>query len=210
VTTGPGLRERKKAATRAALSQAAMRLVLERGLEQVRVEDIAAEADVSPRTFNNYFACKEEALVGAGVDRAERVRAALVARPADEPLWEAIANAVAEQVSGDVGMDREWVTRARLIKQTPALAAEQRKLDAAAYRSLAEAVAERTGTDIERDLYPRLVAAVGIVAVRAAVDFWLDSDPGTPLGPLVTNALHQVAEGLPVPARRRPTRSTSR
>src|ERR1700730_17662225 len=69
-----GLRARKKLATRQALGAAAMRLAIEHGLENVLVEDIAAAADVSPRTFNNYFASKYEAICALPVDQSYRDR----------------------------------------------------------------------------------------------------------------------------------------
>src|SRR6266545_806054 len=75
-TNRPSLRERKKQATREALRAAALRLALERGPENVRVDDIAEAAGVSPRTYNNYFSSREQAIVAAvTAERASRVAA---------------------------------------------------------------------------------------------------------------------------------------
>ena len=194
-----GLRERKKLATRTALSEAALRLAVDRGLENVLVEDIAAAANVSPRTFNNYFSSKEQAIVSLVFARVAQLREAVAEQPADEPLWTAIANAAGAHVplEGDAA---EWKRWARLIRDTPALEAEQLKAYAAIERSLAVAIAERTGTDVHRDLFPTLAACAAVGAIRGALRYWLDTDEDVPYDALLQHAISNVGSGLPDPS----------
>jgi AcrR family transcriptional regulator len=194
-----GLRERKKLATRRALSEAALRLAVERGLENVLVEDIAAEAEVSPRTFNNYFSGKEEAIVSLVFARAAELRDTLAARPKDEPLWQAIA-AAAGAHAPIADESAEWKRWARLIRDTPALEAEQLKAYAALERSLAPEIAERTLTDVQRDLFPRLAACAAVAAIRGALQHWLDADGEASYPALLRQAIGQVGSGLPDPS----------
>ncbi|WP_311923023.1 TetR family transcriptional regulator [Microbispora sp. H10836] len=200
----PGLRERKKHETRTALSWAAIRLTVERGLENVRVEDIAAAAGVAPRTFNNYFSSKGEAIAARHLDRARLIAQELRRRPASEPLWEAIKVSVLTQLAlgesyGTGQPDQQWQTGIRLMISEPSLQGEMLKADAIAEDELAGAIAERTGTDVARDLYPRLVAGAAGAAIRVAMDHYLRSDPPVPIRPLIEDALGRLAAGLPEP-----------
>jgi AcrR family transcriptional regulator len=198
----PGLRERKKLATRAALGQAAWRLIRERGYDNVRVEDIAAAANVSVRTFSNYFAGKDQALLSIGEDRAQRIVAALAARPPGEDLWEALAVAVASQFTGEGEVPRDHASTATY---PASLADAHRRLSISIEAALTTAIAERTGTDARRDLYPRLVAAVTVSATQTAFGYWRQADhqrgddarPGEPFASFLHRVLRQVAAGLP-------------
>jgi AcrR family transcriptional regulator len=192
-----GLRERKKLATRAALGQAAWQLTIERGYAHARVEDIAAVAGVSARTFSNYFSSKEEALLSVGEDRGARMVSALRDRPDGENLWEALACAVSGQFAGGGEVPQ---AAARSIAFPPELAAAQRRLHSAIEAALTVAIAERTGTDPERDLYPRLVASVVVSATQTAFDHWRTSEPGDPFPGVLQEVLRQVAAGLPAPS----------
>ncbi|MEO3873442.1 TetR family transcriptional regulator [Nonomuraea sp. B12E4] len=200
-----GLRERKKQATREALMSAALRLTLERGLANVRNEDIAAEAGVSPRTFSNYFSSKYEALAARHTDRAAHQAAALRARPPGEPLWQALTEATVQAWELHTGPEarapeQDRLAATRLLVDEPGLQAEALKLAQSSQRELAVAVAERTGTDAGRDLYPHLVAGTVTTAVQVAVGHWLYADPPIPLVPLLRDALRRLAAGLPDPS----------
>ncbi|MEW2121953.1 TetR family transcriptional regulator [Streptomyces sp. NPDC005474] len=202
MTGQPGLRERKKRETRVALSQAAIRLCVLHSWADVTVDQIAAEANVSVRTFRNYFAGKAEAIAATHLERMLRVADGLLARPAGEPLWDSLLHAVLAQFvpSGNSAPQNErWREGVRLMLAEPALAGEIVKANAAAQQELAKAVARRTGTDAERDVYPKLVAAVVAAGSAVAVEHSLRADEPVPLGAVLAQVFEQLAAGLPVP-----------
>jgi hypothetical protein len=168
--TPAGLRERKKLATRNALGVAAMRLAIERGLDNVLVEDIADEAGVG---------------------------AALRERPAGEPLWDAITQAVmSEYGTADRALDEQWMAGIRLVVGTPVLRGEYLKVQSMIQYSLAEAIALRSEFNPAASMFPRMLAAAVTAAVQGAMDRWVHSDPPAPLAPLMRTALDQLADGM--------------
>ena len=196
-----GLRERKKLAVRRALSSAAVRLAVERGLENVTIEDITAEADVSVRTFGNYFSGKYEAICALGTDRARRIGAELLARPTSEPLWEALVNSMLAHYEGaDRAPDGEWLAGLKLVLTAPAIRGEYLKVNAEMQEVLAAAIATRARIDPSRDMYPQILAGAVTAAAQVAVRRWFAADPPVPLRPLLRLALDQLAtacSGMP-------------
>jgi AcrR family transcriptional regulator len=194
-TPGPGLRERKKVETRQALARTAMQLAVERGLENVRVEDITDAVNVSRRTFTNYFTSKEEAIASLNADRAAGAAEALRDRPAGEPLADSLAEAFAAQHEAATRMDRDRIAPLRILLSSPALQGEYLKTLVDAEEPLAKVIAERTGADPQRDLYPRVLAAAVTAAVRAATGHWMANGATGSLPDLIRQAVRQVACG---------------
>jgi AcrR family transcriptional regulator len=181
----PGLRERKKQATRQALARAAMQLALDRGFDNLRVEDIAEAAGVSPRTFNNYFSSREQAICAASIVHVERMAAALRARLAGEPLIDSIVNVVA------VAQGEPPRAMVRLVEQNPALCGEWIRTFADRQAPLIEAVAARTGT-APGDLLPQVVTAAVFGAMRVALSRWQDPENSQPYNIVLRDALNQL------------------
>jgi AcrR family transcriptional regulator len=168
-TPPPGLRERKKQATREALREAALRLAVERGPDQVRVEDIAEAAGVSPRTYNNYFASREQAIVsGVTADREARIAAAVAARPAGVRLADAVTEAVVEQYTNTGEREHEALL---LINTRTALRDAFLDTTAGIEPPLAAVIAERLGDAGAHTA--RVLAASVAAAVRIALEGWL-------------------------------------
>jgi AcrR family transcriptional regulator len=204
-----GLRERKKADTRRALSDAALSLAFERGLDNVTRDDIASLAGVSLRTFNNYFSGKYEALAYRQAERMRRSIAALRQRPAGEPLWTSLRLAMLEpleadfaDVHGDVNQapSRQELVELRKLLLNPQL---RNALPQKLFDELLEVIAERTGTDPDRDMYPRLVVAVVRAVGDAAVEAYVRADPPAAITELIRSGFAAVSAGLPEPSKRK-------
>jgi AcrR family transcriptional regulator len=164
-----GLRERKKQATRKALRDAALRLALERGPDNVRVDEIAEGAGVSPRTYNNYFSSREQAIVAAvTAEREARVAAAVAARPAGTRLAAAIIEAVVEQYTSPNSHDQEVL---RLIAVRPALRDAFLDTTTQIEDPLTAVIADRIGDEGQHTA--RVLSASVAAAVRVALRRWL-------------------------------------
>lgn len=195
----PGLRERKKLDTRAALAAATLRLAAEHGLSAVTVEQIASTAGVSYRTFFNHFSAKEEALLRpAGNDQPGF--AALLDRqdPRLAPL--PAAREALRAVVAELDADREaWLQRLSVIAAEPDLLPRLVELGTADERAMTEALAARTGLDPDTDLYPGLLAAVLGCALRVTLHRWHRRGGEEPIDRLFGEAVDALAAGLPAP-----------
>ncbi|BBZ02834.1 TetR family transcriptional regulator [Mycolicibacterium chitae] len=180
-----GLRERKKRRTRATLIDAAVQLCLDQGYENTTVEQIAAVAEVSPRTFSRYFPTKDAVVLTLLEELVVQVGDELATIPYDVPVFEAFrrahVNVLGAVSSGGVpGLTTERIVlMLRIVNSTPALRAAATEFKP---RATLEALADRLGVDVD-DRRVELVTAVwGAVIVTACGDLVEDRD-GLELGP---------------------------
>lgn len=191
----PGLRERKKAETRAALRAAAMRLFLERGPAAVTVSDICEAAGVSARTFFNYFEAKEEALLPWDRHLTGEVITRLAARPAAEPPLTAVRQAI-EQTLPSLTAGTDWQARDRVLTVYPELRTTIVHGMLRNQAGLTDALAERAG-QTAGSIYPQLLAGAAVSALRAAFTVWAPETGTAGLHALVGEAFDRLAAGLP-------------
>lgn len=197
-----GLRERKKHEARHAISRAALALAVEHGPANVTVEEIAAAADVSPRTVFNYFPTKEAAILGLDPSG----RKALVAHLANRPSGESPLTALQESLRASLTVDNvtAWRTRARLARANPPLHSAYLQSWAELENDLTAALAERAGLDPSIDFYPRLAVAVTVTALRVAVGNALDTGRADDISSIVGGAFTAITNGLVLPPRSHP------
>jgi AcrR family transcriptional regulator len=194
------LREKKKARTRRALQDCALRLFGQKGFEATTVEEIAEAAEVSPRTFFRYFASKEAVLLEDDYDPQLFAAMAEVGQT-DQPPAVLLRELLGQLLPPIYAADSEaLLTRTKLILSTPSLAghaAEQRTQMESVIAGLLAKVYDRDAGDLD----VKVTASCLVGAMWAAIIAWYDSGGEQPLPQLMDQALGALADGLPLQRR---------
>ena len=192
-----GLRERKKADTRLAISRAALYLAVEQGPDAITVDDIAARAGVSPRTVFNYFATKEQAILGFDPARSRELGQSVLDRPPRETPLAALRGAFIEIATRTPEVAEVARARGQLVRDHPQLHPSYVAGYSDLENALVEAIAARTGLDPDRSVYPRLVVSTAIAAFRVALGRAGKGNPS--LVGAIDDSFDTLANGLKPP-----------
>jgi AcrR family transcriptional regulator len=190
-----GLRERKKAQTRDTLIECALTLFEERGYDATTIEDIAAAANVSPRTFFRYFDSKLD-LVRAPKQEGGHLADLVAERPPGERAVVAVQEVLRTLIEEMLVHDAVAVRLVRVMFTTPSLRADALDHFHDHTGQIAEVCATRMGA-APGDLGPQVAAAAIGATMWTVVDRWV-ADGARPerLGPMLDEAFDLLASGL--------------
>jgi AcrR family transcriptional regulator len=208
----PSLQDRKRQLVRDAISHAAWALFAAEGYEATTVDEIAARAGVSRRTFFRYFSSKEDVAVGTSDSFAEEFLAAFRARPAREAPLEALRHALREMVLDRTAEPAEMRAIIRLLRESPTVRRAMLARNARMEERLAKLLAERLRADARRDPTPALVAFVARALMDTAFNVWYDQQPAD-VGAMVDDLFRRLrdvaaAKDSRPPKRRAPGRKS--
>jgi TetR/AcrR family transcriptional regulator, regulator of mycofactocin system len=164
-------RGRPPSTSRRELRLIALRLFAQRGFDATTIEQIAAEAGVSERTFFRYFLTKASVLWNEFETEVENIRAALASVPDDVPLMDAIHGVVVAANHYHADDVPELRLRMQLIASEPALSSSADEH----YAAWEQAISEFAGRRLSRpadSLYPLTIGRATLAACRAAYDRW--------------------------------------
>lgn len=193
-----GLRERKKAMTRQALEDEALRLFAEQGFEHTTVDEIVAACDVSRRTFFRYFSSKEDVLSHEKTEHGEAIFDLIAARPADEAPLQSL-RVVILALAADFAQQKErLLTRAQIIRATPSLRSADWDKQNDGVDRIVEALGRRSSEplDAEQTYQLRLLGRATLAALMTALDRWVDGDGEEDIVALAAQALDLLASGF--------------
>ena len=200
----PGLRERKRLATARAIEIAAIDLVSQRGLDKVTVDEISRIADISPRTFFNYFTSKESALVGETPELPSADAVASYVNAPSGTVFDGLGMLLAAAVEARSNDTELMLKRRSLLKEYPQLFAmrmaamreyEDRLREIVALRLVADdpVLADDPELLASRS---RLITNVAFGAMKHAWVSWADREGGIPLSERLKDSFDELGRIL--------------
>jgi AcrR family transcriptional regulator len=182
---GSGLRERKKVQTRDKIVEVATRLFVEQGFDATTIDEIAAAADVSPRTFFRYFATKEDVVFLEQEAENDAIAKVLAARRPNEDDVELLLRAVAEALPTSIAAVKHTGALYQVVLATPSLLARAFHATVAVENILVDGLIGKRATRAEQ-IRARALAASFVGALRALFVYWMETgmrgDPAEVMG----------------------------
>lgn len=189
-----GRRARKRAETRARILAAARELFLAQGFDATTIDQIAERADISKRSFFDYFPAKEDVVAAWQDAFGDLLVAKMAARPAGEPLARTVEAAMSEAISESVSP--EGIEMDRLVRETPTLRAHMHLKYARLEARLAEALERRSpipsGPADTLLSEPVLLAMLAVGVLRLGSEAWLAKARGSRPDACTQQVFHQV------------------
>ncbi|MER6808759.1 TetR family transcriptional regulator [Spirillospora sp. NPDC000708] len=189
---------RTRQAVHAEVARIAMELFLERGFEATTIDDIAAAAGISRRSFFRYFGTKEDIVLGDLAAQGERIRERLLARPDHEDAWTALLNALRD--APRPGRDEATTLKiSKMLYGTPSLRARSIEKHLHWQELLTPEIRRRLGRapGDEHDLRAAAIVACVLACLDVAGEAWTRSDGAEPLEELVLAAVTAVRQSTP-------------
>lgn len=189
-TAPEGLRQRKRRETRARIVETALGLFLDRGFEATTLDDIAAAAGISKRSFFDYFPSKEEVVLAWQDAFGEALALALAAQPREEAPARAVEAALASTI-GEAAQQPQAFAIDALIQSTPALKAREHLKYVRLEETLAQALIAREAPGA--DPFPsRLLAMLVAGGMRLSAERGRAAGQPASVGAFVRDVFGQV------------------
>lgn len=188
-----GLRQRQRIQLRREISQAGIRLFVEKGFQNTTVDEIVEPLGISRRTFFRHFATKEDVLFLWYEELTEELVTACAARPADEDPFVSVCAALLGLLAY-YDADPQWAkAMVRVTSETPALIGRSYEKRAMWGRALAEVVQARLPDEKTQGLSARVVAMTGVNAFALGVEAWQESGASGDIRSFVDAAFAKAA-----------------
>ena len=195
MTENVGLRERKKRERRRCIEEVAIDLFEAHGFDGTTIEDIAAAADIAPRTFFSYFPTKEDVVLADYASRLDRIIHVLRGRPPSEPPWAALQASFVTVAADYEARRDDLIRRFTIMAAHPPVYARSLQLQAGWEDALTDVLIDRAGPHVGQ-LESRLLASAALACMRSSLRHWLVTGQATALPDLFEACFDRFANGL--------------